>query len=314
METDRLSEGNSPTAESLRAFLAVVAHGGFSAAARALGVPKSSLSKRVAALEAQLGATLLARSTRAVSVTAAGRGLAEGAGPALRALDEAVRAVREEAVTPHGRVRITAPVVFGDELLSPLLAPFLAAHPRVQLEMLLVDRRVDLLAEGVDVAIRAGPLVDSSLVVRRLGPTRSCLVASPAYLAARSPPQRVKDLAHHDLCLFSATPPPPRRLTLHGPRGAVTLELSPRLVCTSQVSLRRAALDGAGIALLPWYLARAALDRGTLVEVLPRYGGVLGELQVLTLPGRPSSAVAAFLATLTEAFRTRRPWVREGAG
>ncbi len=89
METDRLSDGNSPPAESLRAFLAVVAHGGFSAAARALGVPKSSLSKRVAALEAQLGATLLARSTRAVSVTAAGRELAEGAGPALRALDEA---------------------------------------------------------------------------------------------------------------------------------------------------------------------------------------------------------------------------------
>ena len=315
METDRLAEGNSPSAESLRAFLAVVAHGGFSAAARALGVPKSSLSKRVSALESQLGATLLARSTRAVTVTAAGRSLAEGAGPALRALDEAVRAVREDAVTPHGRVRITAPVVFGDELLAPLLAPLLAAHPRVQLELLLVDRRVDLLAEGVDIALRAGPMVDSSLVVRRLGPARSGLVASPAYLAAHPAPRLPRDLARHDLCLFATTlPPPPRRLTLHGPRGAVSLDVAPRLVCTSQVSLRRAALDGAGIALLPWYLARTALRQGALVEVLPRYGGAAGELQMLTLPGRPSSAVAAVLAALTEAFRTRRPWVREAGG
>jgi len=173
---------------------------------------------------------------------------------------------------------------------------------------------MDLLTEGVDVAIRAGPLVDSSLVLRRLGPARSSLVASPGYLARRPAPRRPKDLAQHDLCLFTATLPPPRRLALQGPRGAVTLEVAPRLVCSSQVSLRRAVLDGAGIALLPWFLARKALADGALVEVLPRYGGVAGELQVLTLPGRPSSAVAAFLATLAEAFRTRRPWIREAAG
>lgn len=297
--------------EDLRAFLAVVAHGGFTRAALALRMPKSSVSKRVAALEARVGVALLARTTRTVAVTAAGRALADELGPALEALEGALDRSRLDAAQPRGRVRVTAPMVFGDELLAPLVPPFLARHPAVQVDLWLTDRRVDLVAEGVDVAVRAGPLVDSALVVRRLGPAASCLVASPRYLAERGAPRRLADLAAHRWCLFSASGVAPASVTLAGPRGPATVApASVALTSSSQIALRRCLLDGAGLGLLPWYLARAAVARGALVEVLPSYRGPAGELQLLTVPGRATGAARAFVALVAEAFRDARPWVR----
>jgi DNA-binding transcriptional LysR family regulator len=296
--------------DDLRAFLAVVAHGNFTHAARALRAPKSSVSKRVAALEARVGVALLARTTRTVTVTAAGRALADALGPALEAIERAVDRTGLDAAEARGRVRVTAPVVFGDELLAPLVAPFLARYPEVQVDLWLTDRRVDLVAEGVDVAIRAGPMVDSALVVRRLGPAASCLVASPRYLAERGAPRRFADLAAHRWCLFSATGVAPTTVALSGPRGPAALAPRVALTSTSQIALRRCLVDGAGLGLLPWYLARDPVARGALAEVLPSYRGPVGELQLLTVAGRATGATRAFVAAVTEAFRDARPWVR----
>ncbi len=296
--------------DDLRAFLAVVAQGNFTRAARALQAPKSSVSKRVAALEARVGVALLARTTRTVAVTAAGRALADALGPALEAIERAVDRTRLDAAQPRGRVRVTAPVVFGDELLAPLVAPFLAQHPEVQVDLWLTDRRVDLVAEGVDVAIRAGPLMDSALVVRRLGPAASCLVASPRYLAERGAPRRLADLAAHRWCLFSATGDAPATVALSGPRGPAALTPRVALTSTSQIALRRCLVDGAGLGLLPGYLARDPVARGALAEVLPSYRGPVGELQLLTVAGRATGAARAFVAAMTDAFRDARPWVR----
>ncbi len=297
--------------EDLRAFLAVVEHQSFTAAARALRAPKSSVSKRVASLEARLGVSLFSRTTRSVSVRPVGRALAAEVGAALESIERATERARGDASRPRGRVRVTAPVVFGDELLAPLIAPFLASHPEVQVELLLSDRRVDLVADGVDVAIRAGPMVDSALVVRRLGPAESVLVASPKYLLEHGAPRRIADLSSHRWCVFTADAGGAGAVpSLRGPRTTVRVDAVRSVTSTSQVALRRCLLDGAGIGLLPWYLAHGSIERGALVELLPKHRGPGGELQLLTVAGRNTGAVKAFVTMVSDAFRDERPWVR----
>ncbi len=299
-----------PSTDEWSAFLAVIEHQSFTRAARSLGVQKAAVSKRVASLEAQVGVALFARSTRAVVVTDAGRALASHASLAMAALDRAVDEARSSHQRPSGRVRVTAPVVFGDELIAPLVAPFLAKHPEVDVELLLLDRRVDLVREGVDIAVRAAPMDDSALVVRKLGPAEAALVASPKYLSRAPAPLKVGDLAAHSLCVFSPVETRSARLSVRGPRGLVVIDRAPRLVCTSQIALRQCLLDGAGIGLLPWYLCRQSLARGALVELLTQHRAPAATLQLLTATKKPTSAVRAFVAMLTEAYRDERPWVR----
>lgn len=299
-----------PSLEEWRALLAVVEHQSFTRAARALGVQKAAVSKRVAALEQRAGVALFARTTRAVVVTDAARALATQATAALTALDRALEAASRDAARPSGRVRVTAPLVFGDELLAPLIAPFLEKHPEVDVELILADRRVDLVREGFDVAIRAAPLADSSLRVRRLGPAESALVASPSYLARAGTPTKLRALEAHALCVFSSGDARNARLELRGPRGRVVIDRAPRLVCSSQIALRRALVDGAGVGSLPWYLARGAIERGALVELLESHRAPAGTLQLLTVSPKPTSAVRAFVSMLLDAFRDDRPWVR----
>lgn len=296
--------------DDLRAFLAVVGQGSFIRAARSLGVPRSVVSRRVAALEARVGLRLLVRTTRTVTVTDAGRALAQELAGALDAIEQALRAAALASERPRGRVRVTAPRVFGDELLAPLVAPFLARHPEVQVELALLDRRVDLVAEGFDVALRAAPLADSSLLVRRLGPAESCLVASPRYLRAHGAPERPAELRAHRWCVFQSEAPGPTSLRLRGQRGSVSLDVRPVFATTSQLALRRCILDGVGLGVLPWYLARDPLARGELVEPLPSLRGPPATLQLLTHAGRATSAVRAFVAMLDETFAAERPWVR----
>ncbi|CAH2396732.1 LysR family transcriptional regulator [Mesorhizobium ventifaucium] len=186
-------------------FLKVVETGGFSAAARALGVRKATVSRGVAQLESELDVRLLHRTTRKVTLTALGATFhreAERGFAHLQSAEEFVRAARAE---PEGRLRVSAPIYLGTHHLMDWIASFLAQHPKVSIELRLTDKHVDLVAERIDVALRTGRLPDSSLVARRLGAVEGIFVASPEYLRSRHAPTTLGDLDDHDLILLGGT-------------------------------------------------------------------------------------------------------------
>lgn len=256
----------------LNFFAAVVANGGFSAAARALGAPKSRISRRVAALERELGVRLIERSTRRFKVTDVGQDVYRHARAALseaEAVDEVVTRLKAE---PQGLVRVSCPVGM-DRLLARCLPYFLADKPKLKLQFLVTNRRVDLIEEGVDIAIRVRLQLDTDadLQVRIVSRTASVLVASPAFIAAHGTPVRPEALAqfptigHTDRVGLERWP-------LTGP-GGETMEAvhEPRLSASAFPILRQAAIDGVGVALLPEYGCRDAIEAGELVRVLPEW-------------------------------------------
>jgi DNA-binding transcriptional LysR family regulator len=255
-------------------FAEVVDRGGFAAAGRALNLPKSKLSRRVAELEERLGVRLLHRTTRKLSLTAAGEiyhrhciAMREQA----EAADEAVARVQTE---PRGTVRISCPVTLAHTTVGPLLPRFLAQHPQVRIDMQVTNRVVDLVQEGVDVAIRVrGSLDDSgSLVIKNLGHTAGVLVASPQLLQRFGAPSSADDLHHLPTVAMSAAD---GRASWHllGPRAA-TFELlhSPVYTADDLLTLKFAVVQGTGMCVLPDYLCSDELRRGELVQVLPGWG------------------------------------------
>lgn len=249
----------------LAVFSAVVRHGGFTAAATALGMQKSTLSRMVARLEERLETRLLLRTSRQLSVTEAGRVFLERCDEGLRLLDAAEGVL--EPVEPAGTVRMTAMPDFAERFIAPLVAQFAKAHPRVQVELVLTTRLVDLVEERVDLAIRSGPLPDSSLVARRIGTARRCLVASPAYLEARGRPRSVSDLVRHDVLAYRTTDGAVswRLITSTGPRN---VRLEARLAADDFTVLRDWALAGLGVSLLPGFVCEEGLKSGALVQLL----------------------------------------------
>jgi DNA-binding transcriptional LysR family regulator len=251
-------------------FLKVVEDGGFTAAARSLRLPKSSVSRSVALLEKELGARLLQRSTRKVELTEAGRIFYDRASRALAGVEEAALAVADLQQSPTGLVRITAPLDAGISLLAPLLAEFLARHPGVQVEAIVTNRLVDLVGESVDFALRISELRDSSLIARRLRRIDTGVVASPAYLARRGTPKKVSDLAAHDCLLFR----PERgraRWTLACAEREVSVEVSGVLAADDYTFLRRAVQAGIGIALMPLFVLEDLIVSGEVVRLFPAF-------------------------------------------
>jgi DNA-binding transcriptional LysR family regulator len=244
-------------------FARVVEAKTFTAAASRLGMATSVISARVSDLESRLGVRLLHRSTRSLSLTAEGARLYERCSRMLDAADAAAEVVGDVALKPEGLLRVTVPVGFGLHTLARLIPEFHQRYPAIRLDLSLTDRQIDLVAEGIDVAVRfAGRLRDSSLVARRVGTDRWVICASPAYLARRPAPRTAADLADHD-CLqlssvgaraFSGTRLPP---------------LSGSLVADNVVVLRNALLGGVGLAAMPHSVVAADLADGTLVTVLP---------------------------------------------
>lgn len=250
----------------LAVFSAVVRHGGFTAAAKALGLQKSTMSRMVARLEERLETRLLLRTSRQLSVTEAGRVFLERCDEGLRLLD-AAEGVVESVEHAAGTVRMTAMPDFAERFLAPLVARFATEQPRVQVELLLTTRLVDLVEERVDLAIRSGPLPDSSLVARRIGTAGRCLVASPGYLEARGRPRSVADLARHDCLAYRTTDGSVtwRLLTSAGPKN---VRLKPRLCADDFRVLRDWALAGLGISMLPGFVCEEGLSSGRLVTLL----------------------------------------------
>ena len=250
-------------------FVRVVQAGSFSAAARQLGLPTSTVSTRVARLERRLGVTLLQRTTRRLHLTDLGELYFRPAETGLASLRDAEAALTESVGEPRGRLRVTAPADFGDRLLSTVVCRMRQACPQVALEFVLTNQYVDLVAEGVDVAIRAGVLKDSSLIAKPVGVAPWRLFASPDYLASAPELAAPQALRHHRCLQFA--PLGRDAWTLNGVTGSVTVPM-PGLVLVDDLRLVRSmAVAGVGGALLPDYLCSEECLTGQLVRVLPEW-------------------------------------------
>lgn len=262
----------------ISSFVRVVSEGSFTAAAKSLGLPKSSVSRSVAQLEEELGIRLLHRTTRRLRLTDGGTALYERVARALVDIEQATEAASDMQSELRGAVRVTAPVDLGVAILGGVVARFARRHPNISVELLLTGRVVDLVAEGVDLAVRVGPLRDSSLIARRVGELDASLYASRAYIARRGVPGSVEELPAHACILFRPTlgkalwklrkwDGEARDVVVTGPVAADDLAF-----------VKKATLAGAGIALLPSFLCSREVERGKLVPVLHEWssrGGVL---------------------------------------
>jgi DNA-binding transcriptional LysR family regulator len=289
-------------------FVRVVDEGGFTAAARVLRLPKSSVSRSVALLEQELGARLLQRSTRKVRLTEAGTAFYERAARGIAGVEEAADAVGDLQGTLRGRIRVTAPPDAGVWMLAPLVARFVAMHPGVHVELALTGRVVDMVTEGFDFAFRAAPMHDSSLVARKLAPVEVGLWAAPGYLARRGTPVAVAELAQHDCLMFRADHGHVR-WTLLGPEGEQSVEVSGPVGADDFAFLQQMAIAGAGIALLPAFLCRAASGAGALTRVLPDRATRPGAFHLVYPSARylPQRAVAFRDFILAELAEGPRP-------
>jgi DNA-binding transcriptional LysR family regulator len=254
----------------MQAFVAVVQGGSFVKAADRLGTSKAVVSRLVLELEAQLATRLLNRTTRRQSLTEAGADYFERSRKILDDLTEANLAASAGTARPVGRLRINAPVSFGNLHLAPLWGGFLQQHPDVTLDITLSDRLADLVEDGFDLAIRIAHLPDSSLISRPLASTRVVLCAAPAYLAQHAPLARIQDLAVHTVVAYSYWSGGDV-WAFEGPNGPVQVTTQARLRSNSGDTCLAAALAGQGLILQPDFIVGADLKHGRLVEVLPQY-------------------------------------------
>lgn len=240
------------------AFAKVVELKSFRAAASALGIPKSTVSRKVAELEDSLGARLLERTTRRLRLTDAGAAYHLRITPALDALREAEHAIEQQGDEPSGRLKLTMTIEGGQTLLGPILSEYCELYPQVELQVELTDRRVDLVEEGFDIALRSGVLPDSTLVARRLGPPGQLRVfASAAYLKRHGTPKHPRELAQH-ACLVMSAQSAPTQWTFQHKKKPFVVKVRPRAEVNSFLLLRALAEAGHGIARLPDYLADEA--------------------------------------------------------
>ncbi len=253
----------------MEVFRLVVELNGFAAAARRLDLSPAMVSKHVMALEQRLGTRLLNRSSRRLSLTDDGAAYLEQLRPLLDGLEDLEASLRLAACAPRGQLRLSAPVWFANPEFVRLIAAYRAQYPDVRLDIDLSGRLVDLVEEGVDLALRVTATPAPSLIARPIAQVRFVPVASPAYLAAASRPRRSADLAGLALLWYSPMPPPP---TMQGPGGPEPFEPSPPILqCNNETLLHHAVLQGMGFAFLPWWLVAEDLAAGRLETLLPHY-------------------------------------------
>lgn len=267
--------------EGVDVFVRVVEAGGFSAAARLLGMPATTVSAKIARLEERLGVTLIQRSTRRMHVTAAGDAYYRHCRDAMASLLAGEEELAAASVEPTGLLRITVPYDLAQTLLPPIVAAYLGRYAGTSIEVIATNAQLDLLAEGVDLAIRAAPaLKDSSLQVRKFGAARLKLFASAGYLQARGAPMRLADLAEHDILIHSRFPP---GLVLEGSNGErFEIKATARAKADDMHSVRAFAEHGLGIAVLPEIMGTQPESK--LMQVLPHIGLQMGSLNFV-FPG-----------------------------
>lgn len=291
-------------------FVRAVEDGSFSEAARELGVPRSTVSRRIARLEEELGVRLFQRTTRRMTLTDEGAAFFERVGPAVAKVEEAANVARDMGGAPRGLLRISAPVDLGHGLLGELTADFVRAHPEIQVEVSLTGRHVDLIHEGFDMALRAGRLADSSLIARKLGSTELCLFASPDYVARRGLPATPDELEGHDAVLFKAFVDA-GCWTLTGPdEEEVSVPVTGLVTGDEFAFLRRVTVAGGGICLMPRFLGMRDVEGGKLVRVLEGYRRHGGGLYVVY----PSARYLPAKVRLFRDFLVERVGGPEGMG
>lgn len=256
--------------QAMQLFVRVVDSGSYTAAADQMEISRALASKLVQSLEEQLGVRLLHRTTRKLSLTEAGERYYQRVAEILSNLSEAEAVASELQADPRGRLRVSAPMSFAIHHLGSAIAEFQQRHPRIELELNLNDRQVDLVEEGFDMAVRIAKLADSSLVARRIAPCRMLLVASPAYLARAGAPQQPQDLAAHNYLSYTLAARRDEIVLVRG-NERHTVNLSGTLRVNNGDVIASAAVAGLGICISPSFLVWQRMRRGELVPVLPQW-------------------------------------------
>ncbi len=281
---------------SMAVFVRVVEKGSFIAAAEEMDISPTMVGKHIRYLEQRLNASLLNRTTRRQGLTATGRMFYERCRRLLADAEDAEASARAQQDSPSGLLRISAPVTFGNRILTPILTEFLQSHPEVEAEVVLSDRKVDLIEERYEVAFRIGPVADDGLVARTLPDYRMTLAASPHYLAQRGAPTSPQQLVTHSCFGFSQWDGN-HLWRLQGPEGEISVPVKPRLRMDSGEGIRRAALAGFGIALHAEMLLNEDIDSGQLIRVLPDHSPLPRPMHLVYLPERRQSPkLEAFIA------------------
>lgn len=292
----------------LATFVRVVDAGSFTAAAKDLGVSTSQVSRAIARLEDRLATRLLHRTTRRLSLTEAGRALHERAGALLSELDDVEGALRDHGGAVRGTIRLTMPIHFGIRYVAPLAAQFAQQYPDVRFDLSFDDRRVDLIAEGYDLAIRVANLSDSTLLARRLGRTRTLTVASPAYLETRGTPLHPRELVGWDALVYSHDAAP-SAWRFRGADGETVVKVSNRFVANNLEGLMAAAVAGLGVARVPDAIAAPDVRAGLLVRVLAAWEDEIPVWAVYP-PGRHLSPKVRTFVDFLVASLASEPWMQ----
>jgi len=292
-------------------FVRVAEAGGFSAAARALGLTPSAVSKLIGRLEDRLGARLLNRTTRRVGLTEEGHAFLQRATPILEAIADAERAVTELHGEPRGLLKVNASTAFGQNHIEPLIPGFLARYPEIKVQLTVTETFVNLVEEEVDVAIRVGHLADSSLIARRLGQARRMIVGTPAYLKKHGVPKTPDDLKHHN-CLRLITGTSFNRWEFEGPAGPRAIDAGGNFETNNATTLHRAALAGLGLIRAANFVVGADVKAGRLVQLLADYESPTATPVNAVYPHNRhlSPKVRAFVDMLVAAFQPVPPWER----
>lgn len=283
-------------------FVKVVEKGSFTAAAQTLGMPKATLSRKVTELEQRLGTRLLKRTTRKLGLTEAGALYYERSARIALELSEAESAVSQLNSAPRGWLRFTAPYSLGTDAITPLLPEFMARYPDVRVDMHLSNDKVDLVGSDMDLALRVGPLPDSSLSARKLATIRMHVYASPDYLARHGEPLQPADLEHHRALAFSQHRHNGRYLwDLSDGRQSLQVSVTPVMVANDPPSLFNALVSGVGVAMLGDTFGNIAVQQGRLRRVLAGWNGPVMDLNAVFPPGRMQAPkVRAFVDFLSE--------------
>ena len=269
----------------MKVFVAVAVAGSFAKAGTRLRISPPAVTRAISSLEDRLGARLFNRTTRSLSLTEAGTRFLESARRLLTDLDVAEKSAAGETAVPHGHLTVTASVTFGRSALAPIVCAFLAAHPRITVSILLLDRIANLVEEGIDVAVRIGELPDSSLVARRVGEVRRVLVASPGYVAKRGQPEAPADLKLHSIIAFTGLMPN-REWRFVDRRGPNHVSFTPRLEINDAVAAIGAVEMGDGITIALSYMVAQQIREGRLVPVLDQFSPPPAPVHIVYPQGR----------------------------